>query len=183
MSEKYKVRDQDKLYFITFSVVQWIDVFSRAEYRDLLLESIRHCQKNKGLEVYGWCIMSNHVHFILGRCGQENLQDIIRDFKKYTSVQIVKAIEENQNESRREWLFWMFRKLAEKSKKHQKYCFWQNEYHPIELTDNEMMEQKLDYIHQNPVEAGLVYEPEHYIYSSALDYGGGKGLIDIKFIV
>lgn len=129
MSEKYKVRNQDKLYFITFSVVQWIDVFTRSEYSELLLESIRHCQKKKGLEVYAWCIMSNHVHFILGTSGQEKLHDIIRDFKKFTSVRIVKAIAENPKESRRDWLIWMFKKLAEKSKKHQKHCFWQNEYH------------------------------------------------------
>ncbi len=70
----------------------------------------------------------------------------------------------------------MFKKLAEKSEKHQKYCFWQNEYHPIELSDNQMMLQKLDYIHENPVKAGYVLEPECWRYSSAVDYTGGKGL-------
>lgn len=74
-------------------------------------------------------------------------KDIIRDFKKFTAVKMIKAIKENPQESRKEWLLWMFRKLAEKSNKHQKYCFWQNEYHPIELSDAKMMQQKLDYIH------------------------------------
>jgi REP element-mobilizing transposase RayT len=182
MSEKYKIRDQEKLYFVTFSVVQWIDVFTKPEYRDILLESLKYCQNKKGLEVYAWCIMSNHVHFILGSLGQERLEDIIRDFKKYTSVHIVKSIEQSPNESRRDWLLWMFRKLAEKSNKHAKYCFWQNEYHPIELSTYEMMQQKLDYIHNNPVKSGWVTEPQHYLYSSAIDYSGGKGLIDVKFI-
>jgi putative transposase len=182
VSEKYKIRDQDKIYFVTFSVVQWIDVFTRPDYKNILIENLKYCQENKGLEIYGWCLMSNHIHLIVGRNGKEEIQDIIRDFKKYTSVKITKAIEENPKESRREWLLWMFRKLAEKSNKHQKYCFWQNEYHPIELSDPMIMQQKLDYIHNNPLEEQIVNNPEDYRYSSAIDYAGGKGLIDIKFI-
>ncbi len=182
MSEKYKIRDQDGLYFVTFAVVEWIDVFTRSAYSDLLVESLVHCQREKGLEVYAWCIMPNHVHMIVGRNGEQRLEDIIRDFKKYTSVHIVRAIEQNSEESRKQWLLWMFRKLAEKSEKHQKYCFWQNEYHPIELSDNQMMQQKLDYIHENPVEAGYVLESEYWKYSSAVDYAGGRGLLSIRLI-
>ena len=182
MSEKYKVRDQEKLYFVTFSVVQWIDVFTRPVYKDILVENLKFCQKEKGLEIYAWCIMTNHIHLIVGRNSKQKIEEIIRDFKKYTAVVLCKAIESNPQESRREWLLWMFRKLAEKSKKHQKYCFWQNEYHPVELSSNHLMEQKLDYIHNNPVEAGFVSDPEYYIYSRAIDYAGGKGLIEVEFI-
>ncbi|WP_424964142.1 REP-associated tyrosine transposase [Ekhidna sp.] len=182
MSEKYKIRDQDKIYFVTFSVVKWIDVFTRPVYKEIIIENLKYCQEHKGLEIYAWCLMSNHIHLIVGRNGQEKIQNIVRDFKKYTSVKLIKAIKENPQESRREWLLWMFRKLAEKSNKHQKYCFWQNEYHPIELSDAKMMQQKLDYIHNNPLEEQIVNNPEDYRYSSAIDYSGGKGLIDIKFI-
>ena len=128
MSEKYKIRDQNKLYFVTFSVVQWIDVFTRPVYKEILIENLKYCQKNKSLEIYAWCLMTNHIHLIVGRNGQEKIQDIIRDLKKYTSVKCIKAIEENPQESRKEWLLWMFRKLAEKSNKHQKYCFWQSSH-------------------------------------------------------
>jgi len=182
MSEKYKIRDQDNLYFVTFAVIQWIDALSRPIYKDLLIESLKFCQKEKGLEIYSWCIMSNHIHLILGRHGEEKMEDIVRDFKKFTSVRMIKEIEQNHQESRKEWMLWMFRKLAEKSSKHTKYCFWQNEYHPIELADNQMMQQKLDYIHQNPVTEGLVDEPAYYPYSSARDYAGIKGLLPIKFL-
>lgn len=182
MSEVYKIRDQSKLYFITFATVEWIDVLTRWQYKDLVLDSIRHCQKEKGLEVYAWCIMSNHLHMIIGTEGKNKMEDIVRDFKKYTSVHICKAIENNQQESRKKWMLWMFGQIASKSPKHVKYAFWQNNYHPIELATNQMMEQKLDYIHQNPVEARIVLEPHHYLYSSALDYTGGKGLLDIHFI-
>ncbi|WP_420578048.1 REP-associated tyrosine transposase [Ekhidna sp.] len=173
MSEKYKIKNQDRIYFITFSVVQWINVFTRTEYKDLILENLKYCQQKKGLVIYAWCIMTNHIHLIIGRNSDHKIQDIIRDFKKYTSVVITKAIAENQQESRKEWLLWMFGKLAEKSSKHQKYCFWQNEYHPIELSDNQMMSQKLDYIHNNPILEGIVREPQDYLYSSAIDYAGG----------
>ena len=182
MSEKYKIRDQDKLYFVTFSVVQWIDALSRPIYKDLIIENLKYCQKNKGLEIYGWCIMSNHLHLIIGRNEEVKIIKIIRDFKKFTSVKMIQEIQQNTKESRQEWMLWMFRKLAEKCNKHQKYCFWQNEYHPIELSDNLMMQQKLDYIHHNPVVEGLVDDPEHYLYSSARDYAGSKGLISINFL-
>lgn len=183
MSEKYKIRDQDRLYFITFAVVHWIDIFTRSLYRDIVVESLKYCQKEKGLVIYAWCLMTNHIHLIVGREGTVKLEDIIRDFKKYTSVQVCRAIEENHQESRRRWLLWMFRQTALKSKKHQKYCFWQQEYHPVELSSNQMMNQKLTYIHDNPVVAGIVESAEDYLYSSAKDYAGRKGLIKVEFII
>jgi putative transposase len=99
MSEKYKIRDQEKAYFITFAITGWVDVFTRVEYKNLLLENLRYCQKEKGLEIYAWCIMSNHIHLAVGTEGRNKIEDIIRDFKKYTSVLIIKAIEENERES------------------------------------------------------------------------------------
>ena len=108
MSRKYKIRDQDKLYFVTFTVIAWLDVFTRQEYRDIFLDSIRYCQKHKGLEVCAYCIMSNHVHLIIGRNKDLPLQGIIRDIKKFTSVKITEAIYMNHRESRRRWLLGFF---------------------------------------------------------------------------
>jgi putative transposase len=85
MSRKYKIRDQDKLYFITFTVINWIDFFIRNEYKDIFLKSLEHCQINKGLEIYAYCIMTSHIHLIIGRDGDDNMEDIIRDLKSYTS--------------------------------------------------------------------------------------------------
>ena len=133
MSEKYKIRNQDEQYFITFAIVGWIDVFTRQDYVHILLDSIRFCQKEKGLEVYAWCIMSNHVHMIVGRSGPHAIEHIIRDLKKYTSKQIVKAISEHERESRKEWMLQLFMEYASQSGKHRGYMFWQNEYHPIAL--------------------------------------------------
>ena len=106
----HKIRDKKQAHFLTFTVVKWIDVFSRQAYRNILLDSFKHCQKEKGLLLHAWCIMSNHVHLIASpglnerQEPVENLSDIIRDFKKYTSKQIIKAIENNNGESRKEWM-------------------------------------------------------------------------------
>lgn len=182
MSEKYKIRDQEKVYFITFAVVQWVDVFTRNLYKGILLENLEHCQREKGLEIYAWCIMANHLHLAIGSDGRNKIEDIVRDYKKFTSVVLTKAIASNEKESRKEWMLAIFKEAGSRSKKHQQYMFWQNEYHPVELSDNDMMERCLNYIHNNPVEAGIVERPEDYIYSSARDYAGAKGLLDIKFI-
>jgi REP element-mobilizing transposase RayT len=183
MSEKYKIRNQEKLYFVTFAVVEWVDVFTKREYKEIIIDSLKYCQKHKGLEVYSWGIMSNHLHLIIGKGSDENLEDIMRDFKKFTSVSICRSILNNDSESRREWMLKIFSEAAVKSEKHSKYKFWQDRYHPIELFDNENMDQKLDYIHENPVKDGIVLKAEDYQYSSARNYAGySDGLININYI-
>jgi putative transposase len=183
MSRKYKIRDQDKLYFVTFTVIQCLDVFIRKEYKDIFLESLRYCQQNKGLEVYAYCIMSSHVHLIIGRHGNSSLEGIIRDVKKYTANQIIEAVKNNTQESRRELLIWLFERAGKQNNNNTHYQFWQQNNHPIELATNEMIEQRLDYIHNNPVVAGIVLSPEHYLYSSALNYAGlPETLLDVILI-
>ena len=97
----YKIEDQEALYFLTFSTVGWVDLFTRRKYKDVLIESLKYCQEEKGLELYCWVIMSNHVHLIARAKEGFRLSDILRDFKKFTSKKIIKEIEE-QGESRRE---------------------------------------------------------------------------------
>ncbi|MBC6111948.1 transposase [Pedobacter fastidiosus] len=181
MSTKYKIRDQEQLYFVSFAVVYWLDVFVRNEYKDVVLESLCFCQKNKGLEVYAWCIMTSHVHLIIGT-NDKKMEDILRDFKSHTSTQLRKMIKDNQQESRREWLLWMMERAGNKNSNNNGFQFWQQDNHPIELWDNYMKEQKLDYLHDNPVVSGFVSKAEDYLYSSARDYCGEKGLLDIILI-
>ena len=103
MVNTFTIKDQGAMHFITCTVHQWVDVFNRPLYADMLLESIRYCQQHKGLEVYAWVLMSNHFHMIV-RAGENNLSDVIRDFKKHTAKSIYKAIEDNPTESRKQWL-------------------------------------------------------------------------------
>src|SRR5260370_28772040 len=107
MSRNYKFHDQERPYFVTFSVINWIDAFTRREYKDILVDSLKYCMANKGLELYAWVIMSNHVHLIIGTNNQP-MEDILRDIKRHTSKKIVKAIGENMQESRKEWMLPLF---------------------------------------------------------------------------
>ncbi|MGV3585796.1 MAG: REP-associated tyrosine transposase [Adhaeribacter sp.] len=181
MSRHYKIRDQSKLHFLSFSTVNWIDVFIRPLYRDIVVDSLNYCISQKGLEVYAWCIMSSHVHLIIGAQGNP-MEDIIRDLKRHRAKAVLKAIAENNQESRREWMLWLFERAGKRNSNNQQYQFWQQHNHPIELNSNFLLNQKLNYIHQNPVEAGFVREPEDYPYSSAADYAGQKGLVNLIFL-
>lgn len=183
MSRKYKIRDQDKFYFVTFTVVQWLDVFTRQEYRDIFLESIRFCQKNKGLDVCAYVIMSSHVHMVVGRHGEESLEGIIRDIKKFTSRKIIEAIRENPQESRRELLLWLFERAGQHNTNNTHFQFWQQNNQPIELGTDEKVDRIVNYIHENPVKAGIVCSPEEYLYSSAKNYANmPEKLIDVILI-
>ena len=172
------------MYFVTMTVIEWIDIFTRPEYRDVVIQSLKYCQKVKGLEVYGWCLMTNHLHMIIGSTGIMKIEDIVRDFKSYTARSIRKLLEkEGFRESRKKWMLELMYKTGKANPNNKDFQFWQQHNHPIELNSNRLMDQKLNYIHENPVKAGFVDSPEKWKYSSAADYAGVKrALIDIKFI-
>jgi hypothetical protein len=107
---------------------------------------------------------------IIGRNKETGLDGIIRDIKKYTSVKIIECIKNNAHESRKELFLWLFEKEGINNSNNTRYQFWQQHNQPIELSTNEMIDQRLAYIHNNPVEAGIVLSPEHYLYSSAINY-------------
>jgi REP element-mobilizing transposase RayT len=178
MSRNYKFLNPEGLYFISFAVVGWLDVFTRNEYRDLFLESVVFCQKEKGLEIHAWCIMTSHIHLVFRSVNGQKPELLIGDLKRFTSKSLVKAITENPRESRKEFLLDFFKKEAGKSSNVTGHQFWRHDNKPIELWSNRVIKQKIDYVHQNPVESGLVYKAEDYIYSSARDYAGEKGLLD-----
>lgn len=181
MSRKYKFHNNEGLYFVSFATVYWIDVFVREEYFTTIIESLDYCRKNKGMEIYCWCIMPSHIHLIFG--AKENNPDfILGRFKEFTSKQLQSKIIENQQESRKEWMLWMFERAGLKSSNVKNRQFWQHHNQPIELWSPEVTEQKIDYIHQNPVVSGFVIEPWHWKYSSAIDYSGGKGLLEMDFV-
>lgn len=118
----------------------------------------------------------------IGTKGDNKLEDIIRDLKSYTSRHIRMYIENNPHESRKEWLIWMMKRAASKKSNNKDFQFWQQHNHPIELATNEMMQQRIDYIHNNPVDSLFVTKASDWIYSSAVDYEGGKGLVEIYFL-
>lgn len=178
MSRNYKFHNPEGLYFVSFAVVEWLDVFTRNEYKNLLLESLAFCQKKKGMEIVAWCIMTNHMHLVFRSVDGQHPALLLGDFKRYTSKAIVKEIRDNPRESRKEFLLERFKKAAGKSSNVTGYQFWRHDNKPIELWSNKVIQQKINYIHNNPVDAGLVFRPEDYVYSSAVDYAGEKGVLD-----
>ena len=184
MSRKYKIHNQQGIYFLTFSVIDWIDVFIRDEYREVLISSIRYCQRNKGLEVYAYVFMTSHIHLILGAKGLLPLAGIIRDLKAFTSRQIRKLLEDDsQVIESRNWMIKRMYYVGKCNSSNRDFQFWQQHSHPVELSTDGLMEQKLNYIHFNPVAAGFVDLPEAWTYSSARDYAGvAKGPIELIYL-
>ena len=177
MPTGYQIKNQEAPYYLTFQIVYWIDLFSRNSYRDIVIESLKHCQKQKGLEIFAWVIMSNHVH-IIARSTTNDLSGTIRDFKKYTSKKIIEEIERSA-ESRKEWMLRLFIHAAKRQNKKGDYQVWTHENHAIELFGNDFIQSKVEYIHNNPIRAGIVNKAEEYNYSSAAVYVDMEGLLEI----
>ena len=168
MGRKYKFHNPEGLYFVSFATVYWIDVFIRNEYKNELIESWKYCQQNKGLNIHA-IIMTSHIHLIISaQTGKP--EDIMRDLKSFTSNQLNKAISENPRESRKEWMLWMMERACKKNCNNNNFQFWQQHNKPIELTNNKIIQQKLDYIHNNPVRRDLAKSPEEWDYSSFINF-------------
>ena len=180
MSTGYQIKEQDKLYYLTLQVVYWIDIFTRKRYRDIIIDSLKYSQADKGLEIFAYVIMSNHIHLI-ARSNTDNLSQVIGDIKKFTSKKIINSIKE-EPESRREWMLFMFERAAKRHKRNKNYQFWTHENHAIHLYSEKFIKERLMYIHENPVKAGIVENSEDYIYSSARNYASLENILDVDLL-
>ena len=140
-------------------------IFSLKEYRDIIVDSLNYCIAEKDLKVYAWVIMSIHVHLIITTKSDEgNISDIIRDFKKYTSKQIAKELQ-TINESRREWLLNVMSKDAQRIGRATNYKLWRDDNHAVCIDGKKIkINDRLHYIHENPVTNGLVFNDWDYVY-------------------
>ena len=173
------LRTTRELQFITTTVIDWLDVFTRPTYKRIIVDSLRYCQENKGLQLYAWVLMTNHMHLIGSSADDRTMGDILRDFKKFTSKKIISAIFDNQQESRRDLLLdrcW-FRGVNDRKIK--EFKLWQDGYYSESICSYNFYRQKLDYIHMNPVRQEIVQRPEDYMYSSAKNYCGCMGLLNV----
>jgi REP element-mobilizing transposase RayT len=177
MKDGYQIRDQRRLHFMTFTVVDWVDIFTRKVYRDLILDSFNYCRKEKGMILQSYVIMSNHIHVVMGS-KDGKLSDLVRDFKKFTASKILKLIE-TEPESRRDWMLKRFEFAVKSHTRNEKYQFWKHESHPEEIFSEKFLWTKIEYIHQNPVRAGWVHKEDDYVYSSASNYVTLKGIIEV----
>lgn len=178
MSTKYKATTTEEAYFITITTVGWIDVFTRLNQKEIIIKALNYCQQNKGLEIYAYCLMSSHIHLLCKATNGYVLSDVIRDFKKITSKNIIKAII-NEPESRREWLLDYFQKACKHLKREQQFKVWQDGYHAEIVETNWFIKQKVNYIHNNPVKDKIVQFPEDYYFSSARNYAGLQNDLEV----
>ncbi|HLO58481.1 MAG TPA: transposase [Bacteroidales bacterium] len=180
MSTGYQIEDQEGIFYLTLTIVDWIDIFTRKIYRDLIIDSLRYCQLNKGLDIFAFVIMSNHLHIIVQSI-KGDLSGTLRDFKKFTSNNIIQTINDTP-ESRGVWILERFKLKADQHSRNKEYQVWIQNNHAIQLYSPDFIREKLDYLHNNPVRAGWVDKPEDYIYSSARYYAGLDCLLNISHL-
>ncbi len=180
---RYRIQDQQGLNFVTCTVVGWIDIFSRQNYRDIVIESLAYCREHKGLLVFVYVVMSNHVHLVLQTAPDSPnlLSDILRDFKKFTAHRIIETILK-EPESRRDWLLHMFKFYANFNCNNRNFQVWQQDNHPVFLLTEKIIWEKVEYIHNNPVKDKIVTLPEDYYFSSARNYAHLSNDLEVELL-
>ena len=180
MPHAFQIHKPDAAYFLTMTAVEWIDAFMRKEHKMILSDSLNYCILNKGLEIFSYVIMSSHLHMI-AQAKYGNLNDVVRDFKKYSAFRIIQSISSEQ-ESRKDWMIPLLKAGGQKQKIKSKSQLWQYNNHAVEVYSPGFTLSKIKYIHNNPVEAGLVDRPEDFLFSSAKDYAGEKSPVDVTLL-
>jgi putative transposase len=174
MRSHYKIHDPEGVYFLTSSIIEWIPIFTSKTCLDILVSSIVYCQANLGLAVFAYVILDNHFHMI---CLAPELSKVVQSLKRHTAKMIILQLKQD----RKTWVLDLLSYYKKMHKKESEHQVWQEGMHPEQITSIEMLNQKIEYIHYNPVKRGLVAEPEHWIYSSAGDFIlNRKGLIDLQ---
>ena len=163
-------------YYMTLTVVDWADVFTRKNHKQAIIESLRYCMAHKGLNLYAYCLMTNHLHLIANCDEPYQLSYTIRDFKRHSARTILNQIQ-NEPESRRENFVSLFKKAAKKSSRSKNFKFWKTGNHAIEVYNEKFLWDKINYIHNNPVAEKFVAKPEHWLYSSALNYSEEESVL------
>jgi REP element-mobilizing transposase RayT len=160
MRSRYRVREQQYAHFVTSTIVAWLPVFTSSSRCDILVQSWNFCRENKDLQIHAWVILDNHFHAILSA---PDLAQVMRDFKRFTAQRIMDQLREENCE----WLLNQFEYFHAAHKSQSERQVWQEGFHPVAIVSDEMILQRIEYIHNNPVTRGLVASPEHWRYSSA----------------
>lgn len=163
MRSRYKITKEDGIYFITSTIIEWIPVFTSKEYFEIIISALKYCRAYKGLKLYAYVILDNHFHLVVSG---PNLSNIIQSLKRHTSKQIVRLLQTQKKE-------WLLNQLAYFKKRHKTesiHQVWQEGFHPALIQTEQMLLQKIEYVHNNPVKRGYIELPEHWLYSSARNF-------------
>jgi len=169
---RYRFSGDRQPHFLTSTVVGWLPIFTRREAVQILLDSWTFLQRERRITLFGYVVLENHAHWI---ASADNLSEQVGDFKSYTARRIVDLLES----AHARMLLDLLAYFKLKHKVDQDYQVWQEGSHPEAIQDDEMMLQKLEYIHDNPVKRGYVDDPLHWRYSSARNYARQGGLIEV----
>ena len=180
MSHAYQIHKQEGAYFMTLTTVEWVDLFIREKYKQIICDSLNFCIEKKGLEIFCYVIMTSHIHLI-ARARNSDLSNIMRDFKKFTSGTLINEIRLG-SESRKTWLLKILEQGGEKQTNKSAHQLWQYNNHAVEVYSPKFTLSKIKYIHNNPVMEGTVEFPEQYYYCSARDYAGLKGPVHVSVL-
>ena len=161
----YTITKKEGTYFCTDTFISFADLFTNRRFFNIIIDSFKYCQKNKGLQLHAYVIMPSHVHYMVSALNGD-LSGIIRDYKQFTSRQIIKVLKDSHYKHRLD----LFKSAAQLAGKGNEYKVWQTGSHPQIMDDEKKCIQKLEYIHNNSVKKGYVEQPEHWIYSSARNY-------------
>lgn len=185
MADKQKIsghfsNNNPGCHFLTFNVVDWVDVFIRPVYKQIIVHSLNHFSENKGLNIYAWCLMTNHLHMIVSASEGHSLADIEKELKRFTTQKIL----EDMNVEPPKRLHWMMDRFENSSSMLgliKKFQLWQTCTNPVFINyqNTEQLIEQIEYIHENPVRDRIVSSAEEYLYSSARDYAGMKGLVHV----
>lgn len=168
---RYTITEPNQPHFLTCTVLEWLPVFTRQEMVQILLDCWRY-QRGQGLKLYGYVILENHCHFV---AQADRLDKFVHSFKSYTARQIIDLLQSRRVEQ----ILTRLRFAKKAHKRDREYQFWQEGSHAELILNEDMMREKLEYIHRNPVKRGYVAKAEHWRYSSAEFYLSGDGLIEI----
>lgn len=183
MNSGQKKTSGNPFYFVTFNVVDWVDLFVRPLYKLVMVDALNYTVLENGLIINAWCLMSNHLHMVVQAKEGYNLPLIMRELKKYTTKKMFDAIAA-EPDLRKEWMLEKFEQFGQRFNKIEKCHLWQNCSNPvyIDAANTQMIHDHIIYIHENPVRDKIVSHPEDYIFSSARDYTGVKGLVHVNAV-
>ena len=167
-------------HFLTLNTVEGLDIFIRPVYKQVIVHTLNHFIDSKGLLVFCWCLMTNHLHLLVQAQDGYLMDQIAQDYKSFTTQKILAAIE-TEPETRRRWLLQRFEAFEDRPGKPRHYHIWQNRSSRsvIELDRPSDLVEYYEYIHENPVRERFVDQAPDFLYSSARDYAGFKGLVNI----
>ncbi|SFV90444.1 Transposase and inactivated derivatives [hydrothermal vent metagenome] len=170
---RYKIYEPTHPHFITCTVLHWIPLFTRKESVEILLKSFRYLQKTDNLKLYAYVILENHLHIV---AQSNDITKTMAKFKRHTARELLRLLQRENVKTILDQL--AFYKKVHKSDR--QYQVWQEGLQPKLIQSDTMMISKINYIHQNPVKRGYVDDASHWRYSSARDYEGEEGLLEIE---